>query len=242
MPKLYIHFSVDDVINSLLWLERVQAKSCFESDVLRYLRSIYEKFRIGVTLNCMYSNERGHTLSEVSSRWKDEFENNREWLRFSFHCYDPKSDYSEIPSEFFKLEYNKTVHELCRIVGTAVDNSIIRLHFFYGNSHVVDYLFNNQTKCLLSSDDERISYDLTSNEKQQLDINGEYISRKGMKYVRTNFRVEKYDKAINYRSKTDRLIFFTHESLLMDDDFQKKIITYFETLSKSGDIESWRVS
>lgn len=216
MSKLYIHFSIDDVINCFLWLNRNNANSIFESEILNFTRRIHREFDIGTTLNCMYLNSEEKYLSEVSSKWKEEFEDNSEWLKLAFHCYGPESDYSKTLDKSFADDYKKTVREMCRIAGNAVDNSIVRLHYFHGSSSVVDYLYQSETKCLLAADDSRVSYDLTSDECKILEKYQEYDSPNRMKYVSTDFRVEKYDGAIEYRKNADRIVFFTHESFLMN--------------------------
>ena len=53
MSELYIHFSIDDVINCFLWLNKNDAASIFESEILNFARRIHREFDIGTTLNCM---------------------------------------------------------------------------------------------------------------------------------------------------------------------------------------------
>ena len=141
--KKNVHFSVDDVINCFLWLKKSKSKSLFDSKILNFCRYVHEIYGIGTTLNCMYFNEKRESLFEVPSYWKNEFESNKNWLKLSFHCYAPHSNYMDASGFTFKNEYVATVKELERFAGKCVNNSILRLHYFQGNSLVVDELLKS---------------------------------------------------------------------------------------------------
>lgn len=184
-----IHFSIDDVIKCLLYLTQNNCKSIFESYVFDFAKKIWNEFGIYTTCNCMFECDWGN-LAEVSSRYREQFQENSEWLRFSFHCLNADSNYGKQSKKAFIEDYRKTVAELERIVGCqACDNTIIRLHLFAGNDQIVDYLSQQGTRVLLTADDMRNNYDLTPEDELILQRQG-VVKKDNLVYLKTDYRVE----------------------------------------------------
>lgn len=220
-----IHFSIDDVIGCFLWLTRNDCDSIFESYVFKCAKDLYEMYGIHTTCNCMYSDGINN-LSEVSGRFKTQFQENNEWLKFSFHCYGPDSNYKHANEKVVAEDFQKVIGELERITGGGKSiSNIVRLHFFQGSAEVVEYLREQGIEILLTADDERGSYDLCLQEEKELSERG-LFRRNEMTYIRTDFRVEREQSIQRYDKET--LVLFTHECFMGDVKIRDRLCEIME--------------
>jgi len=86
-------FSVDDNILFLkdLALNSWKYSSIFDNDFLSFWRDVHEKYGTKVQFNIFYQTE-GFNLSEMPTKYKSEWLENREWLRLTFHALQEKPD------------------------------------------------------------------------------------------------------------------------------------------------------
>lgn len=222
-----IHFSIDDVIGCFLWLTKNKCSTIFESRIFSFAKNLYDNYGIHTVCNCMYSNGVS-SLQEVSSDYVEEFQQNAHWLKFSFHCFNHSSNYTNTKKEDFVYEYNLVMSELTRITGGAATLSTdVRLHCFTGNSEIMNYLAESGIKQIFTADDNRISYDLSIAEeihaKQDM-----YISPlNNLTYIATDIRLEK-DETTEYllnhiNSSKKLLVIFTHEIYIGNANIQNKL-------------------
>lgn len=237
-----IHFSIDDVIGCLLYLTRHDCGSIFESYVFDFARSLWEDFGIQTTCNCMYTDG-VHDLREVSAKLKSQFRENSEWLKFSFHCFGPDSDYEKADRETFARDYQRVMGELKRIAGEeACAGDIVRLHFFAGSAETVGYLREQGIRILLTADDGRRSYDLEREEEERLRRDG-IVSKNGMTYIRTDCRAERPQQVSNAdgarkegeHAKREMFVLFTHEGELGNRKIRDRIC---DTVRKQAETEN----
>lgn len=127
-----VHFSVDDVLKSFGYLERINAVSIYESFVFSTLRDIHVRYNIPIDVYCMYKSG-DCILSNISDRWKRELYETRDWLRFGFHAYSDDSNYNYVTEKEFEKQYTDFSREIKRITGQEELSEIIRLHYFSGN-------------------------------------------------------------------------------------------------------------
>ena len=224
-----INFSVDDVLNSLLWLESNHKKSVFDARTFEIARWIYEKYGISTTYNCFYESDRG-SLTGVSDRFRDEIEDSA-FLLFSFHGRNAETDYGKSDYDCASADYRLTVHELKRIAGAKSISDILRIHLYRANEDVVKALGDLGVQMLLTADDDRGSYDLSIKEEQRA-REGIYQRDTGVvkKYLATDIRLELFsiDQISSVYTKRDRpIVVFTHEHLLMLDETKKKLDLLF---------------
>lgn len=111
-----IHFSIDDVIGCFLWITKNNCASIFESRIFAFARVLHERFGVKTTCNCMFSNGMSN-LRMVSDKWKQQFQENKDWLKISFHCYDYDSNYKYADAPKVRREYIQVLSELERITG-----------------------------------------------------------------------------------------------------------------------------
>lgn len=225
-----VHFSVDDIFGSLKWLTKNQkeVKDIYASFVFSTLKELHEKYGIKVTLYCLYSDGEW-CLEDISDEWKGEFEKNSDWLKFGFHCYDNKTNYNQYTGSDVVLQYQKFRNQIVRIAGENSITNVLRLHYFSGNEEVVKALKKQGIKGLLCADDDRISYGLSEIDNQIVIEKGYFYDEKlDCEFYRTDFRVEKImDDFVDIREMIDaeaqRIIFFTHETYLKDENIRKQI-------------------
>lgn len=224
---MYIHFSIDDVFGCFNWLNKVKSQSIYESFVFDSLKKIHSKYGIEITLYCLCTDG-NNSLSDIPDIWKDEIYSERSWLHFGFHGFMPGSNYTNENAEIVKKQYDYFANQIYRIAGVTEPAKTLRLHYYSGNKEIIEMLYEKGIRTLLCADDSRISYGLESEQNNTVLKNGMYFdSCSGIKFLHTNFRVEKLEivdlRDIEKMVKEEQLIFFTHETLLKDSKIVDKI-------------------
>lgn len=96
-------FSVDDCIEFLRDLTERNYRSAFDNAFLGFLKSMHEKYGAVFCLNLFYENNESKgfstkkpafCLADMTKKYKREFEENCDWLKFSFHA---KAEFPETP-------------------------------------------------------------------------------------------------------------------------------------------------
>lgn len=234
-----IHFSVDDTLGCFIWLNRNRktVKNIFDSTTFGFSKYMHEKYGVATSFYCMYTDG-NNMLNDVSVEFSEQFQKNKEWMKFGFHCYDSMSDYSVVSYEKIKSDYEKVVHELKRITGGGQClTDTIRLHFFAGNDTVINCLKNNGINQLLCADDDRGSYNLSIEQEKLLKKNGTLCdSHTHMNYLTTDVRLEKVNdikaeiNKINQQGR-DCVIIFTHEKYLKELEIKNRLEIFLKEFS-----------
>lgn len=223
-----IHFSVDDTIEAFLQLpaKKEEGRSIFDVPIFAMAKQIHERFGVGVSFYCMYTNGT-NTLKDVSDGWRDEFQENADWLKFGFHAYDKQTNYCDATKEQVLKAFDAIMEELKRITGGGnCITDIIRIHFYAGNSQVVSALVERGVRVFLCADDDRISYGLTEQQNETVLNKGYYISEAPRCiYTRTYLRAERLknfeqvQEAIEMHKDFPFLTIFTHEVWMSNDNW-----------------------
>ena len=225
-----IHFSVDDTIAVFQDLEenKEDYSSIFENPMLNFFEKCHEKYGAKFSLYCYYESE-DFNLSMVTNRYRNEFLNNSDWLRFGFH-YKNGEEPDEISAETIIAAYQQLTKELLRITGSV--DTTIRLSYFKGSYEVVSALKEEGVDCLLTADDDRQSYYFDSKVNTYIDLNDSYYdSSNGMNFVSTDLRLDNIRKIMLYpelikismdNNQNKIIAVFTHE-WLMDENMYDKI-------------------
>ena len=77
-------FTVDDNIRFLKELNGQQYPSIFSHPYLAMYRRLHEKYGLKVQLNLFYEAD-GFDLSQMTDKYRDEWLENSDWLKLSFH-------------------------------------------------------------------------------------------------------------------------------------------------------------
>lgn len=221
--KNIISFSVDDVLASLLWLERTEANTIFQSYTFEFARWLYEQYKIPTTCNLLYSDGKSN-LSSVSERFKQEFEMHSDWLKFSFHGLDYTKSYENASYKEALNDYQAVESNIIRICGEKSLSKIVRSHFFSGSNDAVKAWADEGVEVLLAADDDRcgdgINYNLSVDEISDL-RRMHSIKKNNLTFVRTDIRLEKLKRdSINefiYKNKYEKpIVVFTHEKYVKE--------------------------
>ncbi|NLZ62832.1 MAG: hypothetical protein GX902_03390 [Lentisphaerae bacterium] len=132
------NFYIDDHIFFLTDLAKERPKRAFEHFYLAGLKKIHDRLGLKVTLNCFYHNDHHEfTLNQVPDIWKQEFIDNSDWLKLSFHSYSefPDRPYLESSVEEFSRDYDLIQNEIIRFAGEQTFIAPVVIH--WANVHPV---------------------------------------------------------------------------------------------------------
>ena len=215
-----VHLSIDDVSICMKELtnDRSEYNSIFEQSFLKKLKVIHD-FTDAKFTCYVYEQDGKYHINDFPVKYKDEFKNNSDWLKFGFHALNPTDSMPDDKS--FSIAYNVVDSNLIYKMGGQ--SKALRLHYYYASQQSVRLLKSKGIKVLLSADDNRISYSLSPKDNSNLIKNG-YILQNGLKYARTDIRVER-DNIFAFlfeHLNDDELIVFTHEWALYSSKWKWK--------------------
>ncbi len=128
------NFFIDDNVFFFTDIYRHSFRSIFDNFYLANLKKAHEAYGTKFTLNSFYHNhhEPDFDLSLFPDRYRSEFEDNAEWLRFAFHAQSeyPECPYSKAHPEKLPEHYAQWKNAMKRIVGEKCLTAPIIMHFF----------------------------------------------------------------------------------------------------------------
>lgn len=216
-----VHFSIDDVGNTLRWCTYNHPESIFDMDFFGDLKNWHEKYGFKVTLYCFFDNGNDFCMEDLPIRYLEELRNQCGWLRMAYHGI---SDEKVGKGNF--LEEKKRFDEM---IGKDLSTSIVRLHCWQVPKGVS--LHDTKMSVFLCPDYERLPYDLTTEEWNELKVTGT-IAKENREYWLTDLRydqLESVEKMDSYMDK-ERLVIFGHEWM-----YREKRNLIIEMLEKLGD-------
>lgn len=125
-------FTLDDNIRFLEESSKSALASVFQHPYMELFWRMHQKYGAKFQFNMYYSYEPGgFSLAEVPDRWKEELEENAQWLRFSFHARhnDPPFPYAHSSSRDLLKDYTDVMTQLRRIAGKAATDATTTLHY-----------------------------------------------------------------------------------------------------------------
>jgi len=127
---MFYRFSVDDNIRFLQELTEGEYRSVFEHPYLKMYKDLHEKYGTKVQLNLFYTMN-GFDLSMMTDKYKDEWQKNSDWLRFSFHSYSdgPPFPYKESEYEEVYRDCQLVHSEIRRFAGEECLSYFITVHY-----------------------------------------------------------------------------------------------------------------
>ena len=198
------HFSIDDTINVFKDIMKNNYKSIFDNNTLLWLRDLHENYGTCVTMFVFYGDDE-FNLSEFPDNYKQEFEDNSNWLRFGFHSIDANTIYDDDSTRDLSYDYELVTKELVRIAGMNSIDNVVRLASFKGKQNEIaqisDCTNSQPIVGLLTADDKRNSYDLDNNNNDYIYCH-DYITLGSITYISTDLRVEFID---NVNKKLDEI-------------------------------------
>lgn len=128
-------FSLDDNIWFLynLTANKDKYSSMFEDPYLALLKRIHDEYGSVFHINIYYEDPKyGFNLSEMTDKYKDEWRNNSDWLRLSFHANadSPARPYAHASYEEAYFEAQRVNKEILRFAGEeAYAKTVTTVHY-----------------------------------------------------------------------------------------------------------------
>jgi len=145
MQKAY-HCALDDTIDIL---EKITEKennidSIFEIEEFSLLKDLYSKYGTKFSLYLFYEKDpclyNGFNLSQMTDKFKEEWRENANWLRMSFHARTkrlPDFPYGKADYETAKKDLEDVKSEIFRFAGSEVWENFTRTHYWSGSRAAV---------------------------------------------------------------------------------------------------------
>jgi hypothetical protein len=232
--KPFYHFSIDDVIDSLIEVSN-SSDNLFSQPLFNFLYILNQKYDAHIDLYCFYEKnitDKTITLNDISDNHKEIFSKNP-WLRFGPHALNtetaPYSQTTQQQIQVFDLIYK----EIERFTGISSKCNLIRLHFFTESYELSDYFHSKNVHSLFTTDKPAISHRMNNTVKSKLKNFG-YATFNEMGFVRSHFRIETIveknlsnkeieDLLQHYLSTFGFVTFLTHEYELTRSEIRSTI-------------------
>ncbi len=227
-----IHISIDDTgdIFSDLTTNENKYDSIFDNPTLAFCKEMHDEYG-AVFSFYVFGEWNGFLLANCTNRFRNEFSENSEWLRFNYHAYDSHEDLNTTDFTSFENGYDCVMTSLINIVSeNAIDNAT-RLSMFSGSKAVMEIIAKD-TKIFYTADDNRNSYYFDETLSEQVFKNGEY-SEDGILFIKTDLRLD----------NTELPILSVHRLLSNDSDKRIEVFTH-EWLMDQGGLKSlsiWKI-
>ena len=218
--KNIFSLSFDDTILIFKDINNNNYDSVFQNSTLSWYKELHEKYGVVISCYCYYE-DKNFNLSQITDKYKEEFQANSDWLRFGFHAINSDTNYA---TGAIDIDYQKTVRELERIVGEDSIDNVIRLQMFqglYDEIRKLTELSEQPIVGLLTADDSRQSYYLSKKDNIYIYNHDElYKSNMNLHFFSTDFRTEYVNnigsklKELNkdcWNNQTGDLVVFSHE-------------------------------
>jgi len=218
-----VEFSIDDA-TEILWdiNNNPQWESIFDEERMAMLKQFHETYDADVTL-FLYENVWDWNIDDFPSKYKNEFEENSDWLKLGWHSYDDQNpEDSGITSSEMIESFNRTYREIERFAGKDSWAKELRLHYWYGDEELMMALSEAGIDYIYYPDRDTIGYDFDEKEDELIRQNGslekEY-NDDSMVYVLTDFRFEDDDRLYDELESVnkDKIVVFTHAWIIKDN-------------------------
>jgi hypothetical protein len=105
-------------------------KSIFENAYLAFYKQLHDTFGTKVHINIYYQTD-GFNLSQMTTKFKNEWKENSGWLRLSFHALqnDPDNPYIRSGYDEVKRDCEKVNEQIIRFAGEELMGPVTTLHW-----------------------------------------------------------------------------------------------------------------
>lgn len=126
------NYYIDDCIFFYTDIAKSRPKSLFDHFFLKRLRKIHQQYKTRFTLNSFYRNDHfPFELKDFPDTYQQEWQDNADWLRLSFHAYSefPNRPYQDSRPERLLADYDLLKNEIDRFAGKGVFISPVVIHW-----------------------------------------------------------------------------------------------------------------
>lgn len=215
-----VNISIDDFSIPLKDITENQGiyTSVFDNEIFKKLKELHDNYGAEFSLFCFTNNN--FDISTTTTKFKDELAENAIWLKFGFHGKDNATYYDVVSHSQFVSDYEKCINAIKSF--SSVNNlcKVIRLHGYRANTQVMQSLANYGIEGVFAADDNRVSYDLSQEETDELNKK-DVIRKNGINYYKTHVRLEavlsaNLLKKLNELKNKNYLALFTHDYAFME--------------------------
>ncbi len=246
MNKQKVIFTIDDNIRFLQELTETNATGLFSHPYACLLKNLHERFGIKVQLNLFYKKD-GFDLSQMTDKFKCEWQENANWLKLSFHSlYENVEPYKNSGYDEVYKDCQAVQKEIVRFAGQKSLGKTTTVHFCQATPAGLQALQDCGVKGLLglygTQNAKQSSYQTNETENAAL-RKGEQVFSNGITYagidvVLNCFEIDKILSQLNDLSDRKVVKVMIHEQYFYKDyhlyqpNFQKKLEETFSFFTK----------
>lgn len=241
-------FTVDDNIRVFRELTEMPRESLFDHPYLALYKRLHEEYDLKIQLNLFYEDEH-FTLSDMSDRYKDEFQKNADWLKLSFHS--RKENVKPYQNAGYREVFDDCESVQREIVRFAGEKSLAKtttVHYCLATNEGLRALRDHGVIGLLglygSKEAPRSSYQSKTEEEAAI-REGKIVYKNGIAYAALDLIVnqipfEKISEALAPYLSRERIEIMIHEQYFYPDyknyqaDFKEKLDSTFQILKEHG--------
>ena len=241
-------FTVDDNIWCLSDLTAKQPDSLFDNAYLAVYKRLHEKFGVKVQLNLFYETD-GFNLSQMTDKYKSEWDANADWLKLSFHSRaNDTRTYGEDGYQTLFCDCSAVNQEIIRFAGERSLAKTTTVHFCKCSKDGLRALADCGYRGLLglygTDEEPRFSYGLPENLCKTLrrgageTVDG--IRHFGIDIVLNMFSTQEILEKLKGLFDRTQVRVMIHEQYfypryrLYQPDFEEKLSSTIQTLESAG--------
>lgn len=241
-------FTVDDNIRFLQDLTKRHYDSIFDHPYLAVYLRLHKKYQLKVQLNLFYEGN-GFDLSQMTDEYKNEWVENADWLKLSFHSklenVNPyiNSQYQEVFEDCQNVQ-----REIIRFATDKALGKTTTVHYCQTTDDGIKALYDNGVRGLLGlygKESAPMTSYQNNEEECQLMRKGEVVHSGGINYAAIDIvlnacTTEGILLELNNLACRDLVKVMIHEQYFYPDyfnyqpDFEEKITATFDWLVKNG--------
>lgn len=215
----YLSFSVDDATDVLKEIQTNEYESIFDCWKLQELRQLHEQYGCSFRLY-LFENLDEFNVSDMSDKYRKEFEENADWLKFGFHWVDEgfpeEEQYTE---EEIEASYLRTKNAILTFAGEESLAEDLRIHCWYGSPAFLHFLKEQGITTLYYPDNDTIGYGFTEKDDRLIRKSADGKMTRKLRYLKTDIRLENCENietALQQRQELQdhKIIIFTHSAYL----------------------------
>lgn len=241
-------FTVDDNIRFLKELTCGEFVSIFDHPYMAMYKRLHDRFGLKVQLN-LFDRTEGFDLSQMTARFKEQWQENAHWLKLSFHSdVENQWPYTHAPYEEVFRDCAKVQERILRFASKASLAETTTVHYCSMTCDGVRALQHNGVKGLLGlfGDDEHPLTSYALSEKAACEIrSGKILRQDGMAFapidlVINTVSAEEGQGRLRKLLHRDHIWIMIHEQYFYKDyfayqpDFEEKVAAMVSMLREEG--------
>lgn len=241
-------FTIDDNIRFMKELTENESESIFDHPYTALLRRLHEKFGLKIQLNMFYKMD-GFDLSQMSDKYADEWRENSDWLKLSFHS--EKENFRPYESSGYDEVFthcSAVNREILRFSSPKTLAKTTTVHYCRTTPEGFKALADNGVKGLLglfgNNENPRTSYSLEEEDAARI-RNGETVTHNGvavasLDMIINDMTAEEIPTVAEQFLSRDFMRVMIHEQFFYEDyknyqaDFEEKLTLIFNILKENG--------